>query len=135
LVVLHPGLDLGHQQPSRGLVPLDPAGVLDVFPPPLPHPPERRVRATEVALRFLEQGLQPRVDPRPGDDLHDFHAWTLPFRLWAVTPAVSRLPWPALTCPEGGPWPPPESHAWPVPRQSSCTAACRTASPPVGAGS
>src|SRR5262245_6626670 len=76
LVVLDPGADLGDEQAAGGVVPLDPAGVLHVPPPPLADALEGRVRAAEVPLGLLQQGLQPGLSPGPGDDLHEFHGVT-----------------------------------------------------------
>src|SRR5947208_10638084 len=47
-----------------------------MLPAPLPHPLERRVRATGASLPVLQDGFQLELDARPGDDLQDFRVAT-----------------------------------------------------------
>src|SRR5689334_20492695 len=77
LVIFDLGVNFCDQEPTRYLVPLNPAGVLDVLPAPLPHPSERRVRATQVTLRALEDGFQWGVASRLRNNLQDSHVCAL----------------------------------------------------------
>src|SRR5262245_40560734 len=73
LVVLHLAVNLGNEQVPGGVVPLNPAGVLDVLPATLAHAVEGRVRPPEASLRGLQQGFQFRLDAHFGNNLHDLH--------------------------------------------------------------
>ena len=81
LMILHLAVNLGYQQPARCLIPLYPAGVLDMLPAPLPYPVERRVGATEATLRVLQDGFSLELAPGFGTTCKIFMA-APPF-LWA----------------------------------------------------
>src|SRR5262249_9797331 len=82
LVVLHFCSGFSDQEAAGSIVPLYPTGVLDMLPPTLFFPLERRVRATELPLRVLQEGFQFRVDSCLGNDLQDFHV--APFFLFVA---------------------------------------------------
>src|SRR5262245_29786889 len=94
LVVFHLGVDLGDEQVAGGLVPLDPAGVLDVLPAPLARAAERGVRPAQVPLRALQHGLQAPIAARFRDDLYDLHGghafWYVPEITWPFPPRCLR---------------------------------------------
>src|SRR5262245_6427874 len=122
LVVLHLALNLGYQQTAGRLVPLNPAGVLDVLPAPIPHPPERRVRPPQGPLRGLQDGFQLRVDPGLGDHLQDFHVGTFLLRGGRLGPGTREAragantgPTAAHRTPSAGIASTREPVAWPAP--------------------